>query len=201
MKKLISLVLVLALALSIVSFASADEKVTINLTRCLFNLATPDEDQVKKVEAAINEYIADKINVEVKLTEISSGEYQEKVNKALANPGEINLLWTASWEAVIGTNDLVPLKAVYDITDLLPGTALYESMAEGQWAASSYTQNPTPLTRSQPGIGHVAQSWPVRQREKLLGSSWERDMRRDSLSFFSGMFPHLELLWASCQPT
>ena len=63
------------------------------------------------------------------------------------------------------------------------------------------SQNPTPLTRSQPGIGHVAQSWPVRQREKLLGSSWERDMRRDSLSLFSGMFPHLELLWASCQPT
>ncbi|MCR5567326.1 MAG: ABC transporter substrate-binding protein [Clostridiales bacterium] len=137
MKKLISLVLVLALALSIVSFASAEDKVTINLTRCTFNLV-PDEDQVKKVEAAINEYIADKINVEVKITEISSGEYTEKVNKALANAGEINLLWTASWEAVIGTNDLVPLKAVYDITDLLPGTALYESMAEGQWAASSY---------------------------------------------------------------
>ena len=138
MKKLVSLVLVLALALGLVSFAIADDVVEINLTRALFNIAAPDEAQVKKVEAAINEYIADKINVKVNITEISSGEYTEKVNKALANAGEINLLWTASWEAVIGTNDLVPLKAVYDLTDLLPGTKLYESMDAGQWAASSY---------------------------------------------------------------
>ena len=27
------------------------------------------------------------------------------------------------------------------------------------------SQNPTPLTRSQPGIGHVAQFWPVRPKE------------------------------------
>ena len=47
-------------------------------------------------------------------------------------------LWTASWEATIGTNDLVPANAVYDITDLLPGTPLYESMDEGQWEATKY---------------------------------------------------------------
>ncbi|MBQ3668775.1 MAG: ABC transporter substrate-binding protein [Clostridia bacterium] len=51
---------------------------------------------------------------------------------------EINLLWTASWEGTIGTNDLVPQNAVYDITELLPGTPLYESMAEGQWEATKY---------------------------------------------------------------
>jgi len=138
MKKLVSLLLVLALVLGIMSFASAEGPVEINLTRANFNMPALDEAQIKKVEAAINEYIADKINVKVNITEITSGEYTEKVNKALANAGEINLLWTASWEAVIGTNDLVPLKAVYDLTDLLPGTALYESMDAGQWAASSY---------------------------------------------------------------
>lgn len=137
MKKLVSLLLVLCMLLSVCALAHADDKVVINLTRCTFNLATPDSDQVKKVEDAINAYIADKINVQIKLTDIGSGEYTEKANLALAN-NEINLLWTASWESVIGTNDLVPKNAVYDITDLLPGTALYGSMAEGQWEATKY---------------------------------------------------------------
>ncbi len=137
MKKLVSLLLVLALALGVMSFASAEDKVVINLYRCSFNVATPDPEQVKKVEDAINAYIADKINVEIRLNDIGSGEYTEKANLALAN-NEINLLWTASWESTIGTNDLVPKNAVYDITDLLPGTALYGSLAEGQWEATKY---------------------------------------------------------------
>ena len=137
MKKIVSLVLALALVLGVMSFASAEDKVVINLTRCSFNVATPDAEQVKKVEDAINAYIADKINVEIRLTDIGSGEYTEKANLALAN-NEINLLWTASWESTIGTNDLVPKNAVYDITELLPGTPLYGSMSEGQWEATKY---------------------------------------------------------------
>ncbi|MBR0227109.1 MAG: hypothetical protein IJQ62_02045, partial [Clostridia bacterium] len=97
MKKLVSLLLVLCMLLSVCALAHADDKVVINLTRCTFNLATPDSEQVKKVEDAINAYIADKINVQIKLTDIGSGEYTEKANLALAN-NEINLLWTASWE-------------------------------------------------------------------------------------------------------
>ena len=116
---------------------TADGKVNINLYRCTFNLANPDTEQDKKVEDAINDYIADKINVHVTMTDIGSGEYQEKANLALAN-NEINLLWTASWEATIGTNDLVPKNAVYDLTDLLKGTDLYNSMDEGQWEATKY---------------------------------------------------------------
>ena len=119
------------------AFASDSEPVTIKVTRACFNLANPDSEQVKKVQDAINEYIKDKINVQIELTDIGSGEYTEKANLALAN-NEINLLWTASWEATIGTNDLVPANAVYDITDLLPGTPLYESMDEGQWEATKY---------------------------------------------------------------
>ena len=119
------------------AFASDSEPVTIKVTRACFNLANPDSEQVKKVQDAINEYIKDKINVQIELTDIGSGEYTEKANLALAN-NEINLLWTASWESTIGTNDLVPANAVYDITDLLPGTPLYESMDEGQWEATKY---------------------------------------------------------------
>ena len=116
---------------------ASGEKVTINVTRATFNLATPDSAQVQKVEDAINAYIADKINVQIKLTDIGSGEYTDKANLSLSN-NEINLLWTASWESTIGTNDLVPKNAVYDITDLLPGTALYSSMDAGQWEATKY---------------------------------------------------------------
>ena len=118
--------------------AASGDVVTLNVTRATFNLATPDSAQVKKVEDAVNAYIADKgLNVQIVLTDIGSGEYTDKANLALAN-NEINLLWTASWEAVIGTNDLVPQNAVYDLTDLLPGTALYESMDAGQWEATKY---------------------------------------------------------------
>lgn len=138
MKKLVSLVLALCMLLSVAAFAHAEDKVEINLTRCTFNLgAGSDEEQLKKVEDAINAYIADKINVVVHITDIPSGEYTERVPRMLTNK-EINLLWTASWESAIGTNDLVPQNAVYDITDLLPGTVLYGSMAEGQWEATKY---------------------------------------------------------------
>lgn len=119
------------------SSGSSDGVVTINVTRATFNLATPDSAQVEKVEAAINEYIKDKINVQIELTDIGSGEYTEKANLALNNK-EINLLWTASWESTIGTNDLVPKKAAYDLTELVKGTPLYNSMDEGQWEASKY---------------------------------------------------------------
>lgn len=117
--------------------AASGDKVVINVTRATFNLATPDSAQVQKVQDAVNAYIGDKINVEIKLTDIGSGEYTDKANLALAN-NEINLLWTASWESVIGTNDLVPQNAVYDLTDLLPGTDLYNSMDASQWEATKY---------------------------------------------------------------
>lgn len=116
---------------------SGTDKTTISIYRCTYNLATPDTAQVQKVQDAINEYIADKINVEIKITDLASGEYGDKANLALAN-NEINLLWTASWWATIGTDDLYRQNAVYDITDLLPGTTLYESMSEGIWEASRY---------------------------------------------------------------
>lgn len=117
--------------------ATADGKVMINVTRATFNLASPDSEQVKKVQDAVNAYIGDKINVQVNLTDIGSGEYTDKANLSLAN-NEINLLWTASWESVIGTNDLYPKNAVYDLTDIIVGSDLYKSMDEGQWEAAKY---------------------------------------------------------------
>ena len=115
---------------------TSGDKVTINVYRRCFNLAEPDQAQVKKVEDAINAYIGDKINVQIKLNDIGS-DYEDKANLALAN-GEIDLLWTASWESTIGTKDLYAANAVYDITDLIAGTDLYKSMDSKQWDASKY---------------------------------------------------------------
>ena len=110
--------------------------VVIDVYRRTFNLGAVDDAQVKKVEDAINAYIADKINVQIVLHDIAS-EYEDKANLALNN-GEIDLLWTASWESTIGTKDLYASNAVYDITDLLPGSALYTSMDANTWEASKY---------------------------------------------------------------
>lgn len=116
---------------------SADGKVEISIYRDCFNLASPDSAEVQAVQDAINDYIGDKINVKVKLTDIGSGEYKDKANLALSN-GEINLLWTASWIETINCDNLVKQNAVYDITDLVAGTDLYNSMPESIWSASAY---------------------------------------------------------------
>ena len=86
MKKLVSLMLVLCMMVSVLAVATAEDKIIINLTRCTFNLATPDSEQVKKVEDAINAYLAENgKNYEIRLTDIGSGEYTDKANLALAN--------------------------------------------------------------------------------------------------------------------
>lgn len=98
---------------------TSDGKTKISIYHASWMLANPDSAQVQKVQDAINAYIGDKINVEVELHDIASGEFNDKANLALAN-NEINLLTTASWQSTIGTDDLYRQNAVYDITDLLP---------------------------------------------------------------------------------
>lgn len=112
-------------------------KVKINVTRASFNLASPDTNEVTAIQNAINDYIGDKINVEIALTDIGSGEFTDKANLALAN-NEINLLWTASWEQTIGCDDLVKANAVYDLTPLMEGSTLYGSIPAWVWDASAY---------------------------------------------------------------
>ena len=116
--------------------AASGDVVTVRLMRNCFNVV-PDSERTKEVQDAINEYIADKINVQIELTDISSNEYADKGNLAIAN-SEADLFWTASWLGTIGTKDVYANNAVKDITDLLPGTALYDSMDSKQWEASKY---------------------------------------------------------------
>ena len=83
------------------------------------------------MQDAINDYIADKINVEIAITDIASGEYGDKANLALSN-NEVNLLWTASWNGSLATDNLYAQNAVYDITDLVKDTTLYKSNARSR---------------------------------------------------------------------
>lgn len=118
----------------------AQEKTHINIFRTSFNIANPDAEEVKKVEAAVNAYIGDKINVEISLSDIGNAEYANKVNLALANQ-EVNMLWTANWMPTIGTNDLYTQNALYDLTDLVNESGLYNSIPEWVWESAAYDGN------------------------------------------------------------
>ncbi|MCQ2537223.1 MAG: ABC transporter substrate-binding protein [Lachnospiraceae bacterium] len=138
MKKLLATALVAIMAVSMLAGCGKSSGKVVRVMRACFNLGNIDEAQEKKVVDAINAYLKDKgRDYTITLADIPSGEYTEKANLAIANK-EIDLLWTASWEDVIGTNQLFTNQAAYDISDLVVGTDLYKSMAVGQWEAGKY---------------------------------------------------------------
>lgn len=142
MKKIIAKALTLLAVLALIgSFASCGgkkSKKVISIYRCTFNLASPDASEVKAVETAINAYLTKKgAGYTVELNDIGSGEYTDKANLALKG-GEVNLLWTASWESTIGTNDLYKEGSAYDLTNLIKGSALEKALPAWVWPASAY---------------------------------------------------------------
>ncbi len=119
------------------STATTGDLVTVRVMRDCFNLGATSEERTKEVQDAINAYIADKIGVQIELTDIDNGSYADKANLAIANK-EVDLLWTAAWMGTVGTKDLFRANAAKDITDLLPGTDLYNSMDANTWEATKY---------------------------------------------------------------
>lgn len=117
--------------------AAADKMVTISIYRPSFNIAAPQDAEVKAVQDAINAYIGDKINVQVEIHDIGSGEYTDKANLALAG-GQVDLFFTANWMQTIKTDDVVKQNAVYDLTELLPQYGIYTAIPEWVWGASSF---------------------------------------------------------------
>lgn len=113
-----------------------EETVTISLYR-VCSTGNPEWNEVKEIEEAINEYIEDKINVKIVLYDVAGNEYPTEVSRALNN-NEVDLLWTASWQAAIGTKELYTTGTIRDITDFLEGTVLYSSMTPDIWNASKY---------------------------------------------------------------
>lgn len=116
-----------------------DGKTVIRIVRPTQNIAQSDEEEVQKVQDAINEYLNDKIDVQVKIKEIPSGEYVDKVNLALAN-NEIDLFWTASWEGAISCDSLYKGNGAKDLTEIIKNSDLYKTMPENVWEASSYDE-------------------------------------------------------------
>lgn len=120
------------------STSSANGKRTIKLYRATYNTTAVDEKEVKAVEDAINARLGE-LGAEyvVSIRDIMNGEYGDKANMALAG-GEVDLLWTANWWSTIGTTDLYKGNAAYDLTSLLPGTRLWDSMPAWYWEAARY---------------------------------------------------------------
>ena len=138
LSKALTLLAVLAMIGSFTACGKKESKKVISIYRCTFNLASPDATEVQKVQDAINAYLAKKgADYTVELNDIGSGEYTDKANLALKG-GEVNLLWTASWESTIGTNDLWKENSAYDITNLIKGTDLEKALPSWVWPASAY---------------------------------------------------------------
>ena len=83
MKKLVSLVLALCLALSLLSFASAEGVTTVRLYRHSY-MTSLDEGASQKVEDAINARLAELgSKVAIDIHEFMDSEYCHKANNAL----------------------------------------------------------------------------------------------------------------------
>ena len=136
--KVLTLLTIFATFSSFTSCSKKESKKTISIYRCTFNLASPDAEEVLKVENAINEYLEKKgADYAIKLNDIGSKDYTGKTDYAIKE-GKANLVWTASWESIIGTNDLWKEKAAYDITNLIKGTELEKALPDWVWEASAY---------------------------------------------------------------
>ncbi len=112
MKKLLSALLAVSLITAAVTGCGGNTEKTATYTT-----ANTEETGTDSVSEAGN---GDKVHINI---------YRSCFNIALVN-NEINLLWTASWQGTVGTNELHKPNAVYDISSLLPGTTLYDSMQE-----------------------------------------------------------------------
>ncbi len=101
-----------------------------------------EDTQRKAVQDEINAYIKDKIGVQINMREILNTEYSTKLNLAIASSDDVDLMWTACWCNITGTDDLVKDNAVYNLTDMIKKyQSLYESMPEKVWQSSTYNNN------------------------------------------------------------
>lgn len=119
--------------------ATPAEATTITVYRATYNINAVDDAQAKKVQDAINAYLAEQgATVQIDLHDIHNSEYGSKANLAFNN-GEVDLMWTASWWGEgIGTNDIYGNQGAYDLTDIIAGSTLESSMDAGVWEASKY---------------------------------------------------------------
>ncbi len=93
MKKFLSLILTLALILSVLSFAAADDLPTITI---MFHGSNVSDD--KAVLEKVNEYIADKVGAKLEVIWGTWGDFNEKSVKVLEGADkDVDIVFTSSW--------------------------------------------------------------------------------------------------------
>lgn len=129
MRKLVALLLVLALALGAASTALAKTPKTLNI----YWIGNRDDETIRTgVEEAINEYIEPLIGAHVSFHIINWDEWEDKALKPLLDGEEIDLIFTADWRDYvreITAGAIIPLddqleKNGQGILDTLPASFL-----------------------------------------------------------------------------
>ena len=127
MKKLVSLLLVLMMAISLTAVsASAENYDQVTFAFMTMN-ALPTEEGLTTVQEAINVIAREKIGVEVTLKVIGLADYSSSVSRSLQGGEKIDV-----FETVFNFANCVSMEMGYDITDLIQeyGTGIMEVMSE-----------------------------------------------------------------------
>ena len=95
MRKLVSLLMALAMLLTLVSSAMADDAYTLDI----YWVGNGDNEAVRKgVEEAVNAYIEPLIGAKVSYHIIGWGDWNDKAINALQSGEKMDLIFTADWE-------------------------------------------------------------------------------------------------------
>jgi len=95
MKKILSLILTLALVLSVCSFAAADDLPTITI---MFHGSNVSDDTA--VLEKVNEYIADKVGAKLEVIWGTWGDFDDKAVQSLTSgDNDVDMVFTCSWSA------------------------------------------------------------------------------------------------------
>ena len=124
---------------SVIDDSDADEPVYLNIYRPTYNISLPNVDQVQKVADSINEKLLERgSNVQINICDISYSYYSDTLIQAIES-GECDLFWTADWfDTRIATGDLYKAGYVYDLTNIIEGSQLEDTMEYGVWTAAQY---------------------------------------------------------------
>ena len=129
MRKLVTLLLALAMVLSLVTAAVAEEPYTLDI----YWVGNGDNQTVREgVEAAINEYIEPLIGANVSFHIVGWGDWNDKAINALQSGEKMDMIFTADWEGYgveVSGGLLLPLDDLLEeygqgIKETLPQTFL-----------------------------------------------------------------------------
>ena len=132
MKKILSLVLAVAMLMSLCSFASAESE-PVELTWWLFTDSSAPIDQAE-VDEALNAYSIEKLGIKVNFVYMAA----DQINLAMSSGEAFDICFTCDWYNDFATNCANGM--FLDITDLVGEYApdLVASMPENVWAGSYF---------------------------------------------------------------